>query len=123
MCDGTRRIFLANDRFVDIRIEADARLRDRLQAVPLQDVEELFVDERDAFVKLVAFLGVLERAVEVVEDREEIADDAGRARSAEEVLLLALGAFAEVLEVGQRAHVAVAERRSLCAPRPPSGVP
>ena len=74
--DGVRRngrIFLAHDRLVDVGIEAHAGLgRSACSPCFCSDVEELLVDQRDAFVELVAFLGVLERAVEVVEDREEV---------------------------------------------------
>ena len=49
--------------------------------MPLEDVEELFVDEEHAFMEVVAVLGVVERAIEVVEDRQQVADHVRPART------------------------------------------
>ena len=52
----------------EIGVEANAGLVDRLQPRLLQHVVQLLVDHQHALVEIVAFLGVIERAVEVVED-------------------------------------------------------
>src|SRR4029079_13558215 len=101
-------VLLRHHRLVEVRVEARARLLHHAQAVTAQHVEELLVDEGHAFVEVVSLLGVLERAVEVVEDRQEVLDHAGHGVF-EVVLLLALRALAEVRDVGQRAEVAVLE--------------
>src|SRR5215212_1390449 len=109
--DGVRRdgiVFLAHDGFVDVGIERHARLFDRSHAVFLQDVEHLLVNQQDAFVKVVALGGVIERAVEVVEDRQEVLQHP-RHCVLVELPLFALAAAAEVFEVREQAQIAVAE--------------
>ena len=92
---------------MNVGIESHAGLADRLESVTLQNVEELLVVESHTLVKLVALFSMFERAVEVIDYRQEVADHAGQC-VALEVGFLALGAFAEVLEVGERAQVAIA---------------
>ena len=81
-----------------------------------QDVEELFVDQQHAFVEVIAFFGMLECAVEVVEHRQEILDRF-KERVLEVILFLAVAAFAVILEVSERAQVAVVELLHFCAQR------
>ncbi len=115
------RVFFPDHRLMDVRIEMHADLVDRLHAVPLQHVEELFVDQQNALVKLVAFLGVIERAIEVVEHGQDVAKH--RAEGVfEEVRLLPLVAFAEVLVVGEGAEVAILQLLVFRAKRPASVV-
>ena len=65
---------LALHRFVVIGIELLARGLDRLQALPLERLEQPAVDNLDAFdVFLIGTLD-LERALEVVHDRKQALD-------------------------------------------------
>src|SRR5687767_4891567 len=101
-------VFFPDHGFMNVRIEMNVYFVDRLHSVPLKDLEQLFVDQQHAFVELVAFLGVLERAVEVVENRKDVPQHRSE-RVFEEVGLLSFVALAEVLEVGERAKVTILE--------------
>src|SRR5439155_10154071 len=90
---GDGRVFLPNDSFVNLGIEWHSGLIDGPKTVALQDVPHLLVDEEHTLVKIVAFFGVLQRAIEIVDHRQEVLQYAGEGVLVE-VGLLSIGALA-----------------------------
>ena len=84
---------------------------DRDQAVPLPELAELLADDHDALAEVALEVRrprVLERPLEVVQDRQEVVDETGE-RDLEVLLPLALAALLVVLELRELADVAVLE--------------
>ena len=73
---GNRGVFLAHDRFVDLRIEGHTCLIDRPQTVSGEGVEQLLIDQlKSPFVVLVLRLTVRgQRVLESVDDRDKRLD-------------------------------------------------
>ncbi len=98
-----------------VRVEALALRVDARDAVALQHVQKLALGDLDPVEEALQrrVLGggiggnVLDRAAEVVADREHVAGEIGNGVT-RRIGLLALGAAAKVLHVGERAQQAVA---------------
>ncbi len=97
-------------------IELPVRL-DRLHAVTLEQRRQRAVDEPDAFLelRLLMLLGRRQRALEVVEDRQELADQP-LVCERDVLLALARGPLLVVLEVGGEPQQPVVLRLRLAAP-------
>ena len=106
---GRHRVgFFGRDRLVQVRVECSARV-DRDQAVALPELRDLLGDDRHALSEVALEVGrpsVIERALEVVEDRQEVVDES-RERDLEVLLPLLLAALLVVLELRELAQIPV----------------
>ena len=125
-------VLFVGDGLVDVRIEAVALAADLLQALPLEDAVELLADQADALRPGV--LGevrrdVRERELEIVDDRQELGQQA--AVGVADLLLellggaplvvekVGLGALGEVeVRLGLAALLSASERASSAGPQP-----
>ena len=98
---------------VELGIELPLR-GDLLEAVRLEDLYQVRPDPADPLHELGLIARVLQRAVQVVDDRQEVPDDGGAGVLAE-LLVLALRSLAEVVEVRLQpaGHVQVLVRLDL----------
>src|SRR5208282_3614595 len=110
--DGVRRMHLRRhviDRFMPIGIE---RLADRLQrchALRTQKIDQRphrHLDAIDDRPGVIAIAGGPERALEVVDDRQQVAED-GLALDADRFLALLANSLARIFGVGERAKILV----------------
>ena len=105
---------------MNVRIESTLGL-DLGETLLRERMPERLLDELDALdeLRLLVPLGGLERALQVVEDRQQLADEP-LVRMRDETLLLAGGALAVVLEVRLDALREVEVLVSLGRRRPPA---
>jgi hypothetical protein len=90
------------DRLVDLRVELVAERVDDLDALFPEDVEHLLLyhlNARQQMLEVTACGGVVDRAFEIIEDREQLLDDP-LAGTRDQVTLVARHAPAVVLELG-----------------------
>ncbi len=98
----------SRDGFVDVRVERTVG-GDLRQPALLEGVGELAVDQRHSFaVFVVGRVAVGERALEIVEDRQDVAEEI-REREAEIVRLLAFRPLLEVFEFRELSQLRVLE--------------
>ena len=102
--------FLVRDGLVQVRIEVGAERLDGRDAALLQKFRELALDQFEAGLERLRLRRRRrgERAIEVVDDRQQVAEHVGR-RPFDHVLAIALDALAEVVELGGLAEQAIVQ--------------
>ena len=104
---------------MQVRIEVGAERLDGSDAALLEQFRELALNQFEAGLERLRFRRRRRRegAIEIVDDRQQIADHVGR-RPFDHVLAIAIDALAEVVELGGLAQQAiVADRRVPSAAR------
>jgi hypothetical protein len=113
---GLRWVVAHGDRFVAMRVEGPADRFLRFNAMAFQELMQLLQRHPDAIAQLFRGRITGEGALEVIDDRQKLADESFLLRRGAPIGL-ARGPFAEVIEIGREPEIQVLLLGQICFAR------